>query len=805
MQVSIAYDSLDLKHVTERRDMGPETVLVFLHTDYYDFFVLPTHHEQRNISFTFQRAGPNAANGGGGFQFLLMAATYSGDNQVGVKLEGTSRTVHITSKTIIMDTVMIYCPGLREYYPEVSPIKAVFTNMHIKVSGAVHAFVLTGTLEAMEDRIILHNQADQTHVKNFLGNSMLSFFEFQCIPWEPKTKAHIRMMYPITVSNVGIYNAYLHYMMNPETPFLGPERVHYLFDAALARNPEIPSQEMWQVILDVRFANPSQSKLTVDECMDSIKDTHEAKVVQEFRELLDTYDNDFRFLFIKAICVASDLLCVYNNAVPYLMDKERVSVAEFNSSVVHLQPFRERIKIRETQRKKNNSKGKHRIYVPGYSPARPPSRTYSANNVDVERFYNPLIAHGHDCEDGSTFGAYLKCIIQREAAVTQETRGAAPLSLIEYLGKVYELFNACVMGIYCENSNSPVFHIGLFLVPRWYMYQTKLRGYKHFGHMYNGVAPKKMANVPEWEKNPTYYGSFISEGTCIEEPCKFDTGRMGKQQRDTYTAYYRMVVNSINSGGEPKGMVNRMMLERKEYYQGKDGEFNSFYIVANTCDHIDADSFVPKSNGLYAEGGSDTFVWFDTNKARQNGFHENKWHSRTRAFSTASGDSRETFGVCGVPCADLCQRIDTVGCYPLHVMGSSAGKRAFDVSIDQMRSNWPPMAQYPISNSAPSPHIVAFITKLEADPLISKIIAWEVEKRKKCKFTRIHVPDTDLQDPVFAQAAFNSIAVLCKTANSLDVRVNYIQDAHFYPRTHGKEDTIVRTPLFQIVCIVYWK
>ena len=803
MQVSIGYKSLDLKHVTERRDVGPETMLVFLHTDYYDFFVLPTHHEQRSISFTFKRPGPDASDGGGGFQFLLMAATYSNDRQIGVKIEGTSRTIRITSQTIILDTLLLNCPGLREYYPEVSPTKAVFTNMHIKVATIVHI----KDPEALETRIILHDQADQKYVKDFLGNKMLSFFDSQCIPWEPKTKSHIRMMYPITVSNVGLYSAYLHYMMNPETPFLGPARVRCLFHAALARNPEIPSQEMWQVILDVRFANPGKSILTVSECMKSAGEKHGdgAKVVQEFRELLETYDNDFRFLFIKAICVASDLLCVYSNAVPYLMDKERVSVTEFNSSAVNLKPFRERIKIRERQRNKNTSEGKHRIYVPGYSPARPPSSTYSENNVDVERFYNPLIAHGHDCEDGSSFGAYLKCIIQREASVTRETRGAAPLSLIEYLGEVYELFNACVMGIYCENSNSPVFHIGLFLIPRWYMYQTKLRGYKHFGHMYNGEAPKKMTNVAVWEKNPKYYGSFISEGTCIEEPCKFDMGKMGEKQRETYIANYRMVVNSIDNGGEPRGMVNRMMLERKEYYQGKDGEFNSFYIVANTCEHIDADSFVPKNNGLYAEGGSDTFVWFDTNKAEKHGFGENEWPSRTRAFATASGDSKETFGVCGVPCADLCQRLDTVGCYPLHVMGSPAGKRAFNASIEQMRANWPPMAQYPISNSSPSPHIVAFITKLEADPLISKIIAWEVEKRKRYKFTRIHVPDTDLQDPVFAQAAFNSIAELCKKANSLDVRVNYIQDAHFYPRTHGNTDTIVRTPLFQIVCIVYWK
>jgi hypothetical protein len=865
---------------------------------------------------------------GHGFQLILMTMVTNQDGQVCTKLEGTTGNLSYTPEMLKVGNGIIYkdtawvSPPLGEYYPDVLPVKGYiewleigFESIPQKEEEAHHyhhhhhhhldtAAAGAGAVGpskkgnrprdiARLSKILVKDKMEaQDNVKDFILQDLLPFFRKAGESLREESANHFRMMYPITMDNVGIYNAYMSYMIHVQSRELGPQKIHYLFQCALARTPEIGGMDVWMAILDVRFAVPDKKFIPLDTILDISTHKHGKFLSGKLRWVLERVDNDFNYLLVKALTVAIDVLTIYNNAVPYLSDQEHIPDDSAYNGGKKMKSFQERWAIQRGQRNGTTTNTSNEVFAgthfpsyrsddKEYSPhnktSQNPAHTssYHCNYVSVERFFSPTAGFGQDCEDGATYALYLKCVIQREyyrsssssSSLTpnggDETASIDPL--IAYLGRVYELFNACVMGIYTHTGGEEVFHICTFMIPRWYMYQTKQRGQYHYrdtwktirggvnashGEVYDGdggdVIDDWVPSVPNgvalWEKDRGYYGSFVAESTCVEEPHKFPIGPIGDAHRRRYKENYATVIEAINNGGVragQSGMINRVLLDQKDYFMRDETKLSSFYLIANMFDHID-DGDNLKKNLLPGELGVMFNVFAPPEKSSF------VWFTPTHAVSIAKRKSK--LRAYGVTCQSLFLRDENVGCYPLSAFATLRGRKAFEASMVQMNHNWPPMAptnppidplKLPVDNPNSEHnwpvHIKKFYTMLKNNKDTGTWIRASIDQLSKTgatKYLRMHILDTEIQSTSFQGAILKTIQELMASAKdyyALKIDIKYIQDSAFYPScgdyssthhpsivqshllSHGQASngkyhvSIKPKPLYQVLLFFYYK
>jgi hypothetical protein len=926
---------------------GATKILVFFHTDYHERYIIPNDYTSKAIisrdmrdarvvhkfgdlktppaaigtsklKYTFRdyrchwrKSGipmDNGAINGHGFQLILMTLVTNQDGQICTKLEGTTGNLSYTPDMLKVGDGIIYkdtawvSPPLGEYYPDVPPVKGYiewleigfesipqdeedYPYHHQKVTASGKNGTRPRDIAQLSKMMVKDKMEAQDNVKDFISQDLLPFFRKAGESLREESANHFRMMYPITMDNVGIYNAYMSYMIHVQSRELGPQKIHYLFQCALARTPEIGGMDVWTAILDVRFAVPDKKFIPLDTILDISTHKHGKFVSGKLRWVLERVDNDFNYLFVKALTVAIDVLCIYNNAVPYLSDQEHIPDGAYNSGK-KMKPFQERWAIQRGQRNGTSTKSSSEVFAgthfpsyrsddKEYSPHKASqkpthtSRHHHCNYVSVERFFSPTAGFGQDCEDGATYALYLKCVIQREyyrkSHLMANDEAATPIDpLIAYLGRVYELFNACVMGIYTHTGGEEVFHICTFMIPRWYMYQIKQRGQYHYrntwktirggvdanhGEVYDGDGgdviddwvPSEPNGVALWEKDRGYYGSFVAESTCVEEPHKFPIGPIGDAHRRRYKENYATIIKAINNGGTTggqSGMINRVLLDQKDYFMRDETKLSSFYLIANVFDHID-DGDNLKKNLLPGELGVMFNVFTPPEKSSF------VWFTPTHAVSIAKRKSK--LRAYGVTCQSLFLRDENVGCYPLSAFATLRGRKAFEASMLQMNQNWPPMAptnppidplKLPVDNPNSEHnwpvHIKKFYTMLINNKDTGTWLRASIDQLSKTgatKYLRMHILDTEIQSMVFQGAMLKTIQELMASAKdyyALKIDIKYIQDSAFYPScgdyssthhpaivqthlSHGQASngkyhvSIKPKPLYQVLLFFYYK
>ena len=905
----------DLPTYGEGGITGLEKTLILFHTEYYERYIIPREYVKQRLKssvdhsinilpegstthlrFVFEHRVPSWSmsetlkqrlgdkftpedcgsieNIGHGFQILLLTNVMNEDTQVCTKLEGTTGTLtYDTSKLrhneeITFSNIAWFCPSLREYYPDVNPIKGRLSWINVffeelpsdGLLGGISYAISSVTVElrrclkftnesdskdsiANEEKIVQFDpkleriripellirtkDESQEIVKRFILEDLTTFFNQKSVPLLRKAKLYYRLIYPITGDNVGIYNAYMSYMLHASSPRLGYMRIHYLFEAALARSPEFGSFDLWSAIINIRFAIDDDVFVTQFTVLSKADELFDKNVYSRVEALLKSVNGDFQFLFVKAIGVAVDLLTVYNNSIPYLTDLEHVPHQDMHTSRVEMLSFIDRWNHRKQQRSKtgssrvsfrrrNDSKGRRRFVRSeewgGEDTYEEREYKQSKTDVSVERFFSPQIGFGHDCEDGATYSVFLKCIIQMEYYDMQKqgnfssSQASGKERLICDLGRIYELFNACLMGIYSKTGGEhEVFHIVTFLIPRYFLYEAKIRGKKVYPRFWKESPDKscnppnisKPKNVRRWEKDPTFYGSFVAEGTSVEEPYKFPMGEQGRISRFHYSRNFQKIARVLYNSGKPRGMMNRILFERKEFHDG-DAIVNPFYIVANVFDHIDdperlcqmSERKISKEifDNLLAEPSEMSFVW----------------------FNTAHSEFNQGKPVYGVRCTDLFLRNPGVACYPIPPFMTKRGRDAFEVSVFQMKRNWPAFLPPPlpekIAHDMNSPsewpeHIRSFIFKMKENPQTKALLEKQIQndvsdrllsnrKNPFSKYVRFHALDVDLQQEYFQNSLISIISNLSKDLGyyALRYKVNYIQDTMYYPMIRKNEE-----------------
>lgn len=151
-------------------------------------------------------------------------------------------------------------------------------------------------------------------------------------------------------------------------------------------------------------------------------------------------DGDARRKWFTCMEVVASMTCIYNNAVPYLMDMEKIG------------------------------------RIPGASARQSTIRrqTFDTNaNVDIESMVDAEKDYGHDCEDSS-----LNADMRKRAYVLHR-EGTSTLSLI---GQISALFVSIVVQMACGGNDAQIhtddgiFHFCTLLIPRAYFARMEIVG-----------------------------------------------------------------------------------------------------------------------------------------------------------------------------------------------------------------------------------------------------------------------------------------------------------------------------------------
>jgi hypothetical protein len=805
-----------------------------------------------------------------GFQLILSTIVLNQDGQVCVKTEGTTGILAYIPEmarrgaTIAFNEIEWGSPPLSEYYPDISPTKGTISSIDISFVTVSESSVDDGSsasdMEKMAKRAnenaIDYKRRAQEHVKSFAANKLLPFFTNGGRSVSVDSALYLRLVYPISMDNVGIYNAYLSYMINVKSPEITIPRICNLFQCALARIPEIPDASTWMEIIDIRFAFEDEiGDLKSADGVEKLKIATGKMMSTKMEKLLDSVDGDFRCLFIKAICVAINLLTVYSIAVPYLSDLEHIPDAAYALPEMHrVKAFGERWNVQQSNRYNDDGHGTNSTLPPSSTapifsknrmgPSRDPRslpknkrgrESSRPNLIPVERFFSPTSSFGYDCEEASTFAVKLKCEIQRKFYRMQMTMDKTKKNsfvdpLVARLGRVYELFNACVMGVYTRTGGEEVFHIACFLIPRWFLYEAKMRGKKNHDRHWltesiskssslRSWGPLAPVGAKKWEKT-NYYGSFVAEGTCLEEPCKFDGGDIFDERRTRFSKNRDLVIRAIRFAGLDEkqfGLINRIRFEHKEDSTKRGTKSKSFYLITNTFDHIDDGDNLKKmpswndtrvSANVYESPEKTSYVWYDASLS-----------------NITPGNSSRPYGL---SCQKLFSRSDSSGCYPISAFATREGRLAFECSMTQMNQDWPPMnppSRAFETNTFESPQKKSDWPRhiIDLDDLLRKVfdgkISFDANIDDGGKCLILHIPDNDSQCSRFRKSVASAARAISKSSSSdyyaIRLDVKYIQNTAYYPaleeydpsnRFKDDYDVSVETrPLYQILLILYYK
>jgi hypothetical protein len=327
-------------------------------------------------------------------------------------------------------------------------------------------------------------------------------------------------------------------------------------------------------------------------------------------------------------------------------------------------------------------------------------------------------------------------------------------------------------------------------------------------------SPESPGGVREWEKNPDYYGCFVAEGTTPEDSAKFSFSPIADSQRNFYSKNINSILDTLDSLDAPKNFIDRVLVNRKTGMNDL-RKPDSFFVSVNAFDQIDSGRNLKEMKQLGKNPETTSFVI---------------------CYSPGDG-KRKRVGrhPYGVDFADLIERKSDISCYPIAPFSGTNGKVAFDMSIKDMKTCWPPMTLPPISDKIYPDFLTVFeneITKREAlVPLFEAKISLASTQTNSCcpiaQYTRFHIPMVDIQTYAFTKKLGDRLEHLVENRMyyALRLKINYISDAQMFPLLLPTKSTKEKTgipdsvtyfhnfiyevkntevPLYQILILAYY-
>ena len=309
----------------------------------------------------------------------------------------------------------------------------------------------------------------------------------------------------------------------------------------------------------------------------------EMEGVGEFRRVASAYlnsftkdpskgDADLRRKWFTCMEIAIGMTCVYNNAVPYLMDMEHVGVTPL-----------------------------HNLRSNAINPHAELGRR-SKDWVEVERMMDAEKDYGHDCED-SAMNADLRKRALNPDRLHAEGLWSEISDELRLIALIYELFVSCVVQMFCGGNDAQtekddgIFHFCSMFIPRAYYARMEFNG---------RVPAAKRMPLPQtmrpWEreykvgydKNGKTYGHIAvmyGEGTNTVCPSQFAYDPVVEQGRADVQSFLRMHGQGL---GPIEEWVN---IYHANVYATNRAHLSSFYKQALSC--IVGDGAHHREEGIY--------------------------------------------------------------------------------------------------------------------------------------------------------------------------------------------------------------
>lgn len=557
--------SLSFRGFTPRETHGeyPEKnfVLRIWHPGFLDFGLvshydlMKANHVHQFVSmpeFTFRRPRPSAYDAKKGelrlpydaaLGLTLMVQTENDAGQDCVKEGGSYR--HVMLRDVHVNNTTGH--GIDKRYPNVQfvseclegmrvpgtsdcfsdGIKATAVEMRVQctLDGAVPKFVPS----AYGPLSVGHFDSRARGMLHAFTRELLAFHETVPVNVN-KARKYYSLQYKIAEGVAIPASAYMLHMMAADSIPPSPRVVRAFFLAALSVHPEF-------------FSKPRPPLSAQETAVQNWIAACEAWLGSDTAPREG--DPSVNITLLDCMRVATTVLTVYPNSVPYILDMEVDTYGKLKGRPT---PFAHAMEGDEDDGE---------VYDEAYSLAEP-----------VENFSCAAMCNaGTDCEDYGMFAYWLKNMIQRTYASSSD-------SLLRTLARVYELFVGCVPHMDCKGDDTQlekddgVYHYAMYMFPRRYMEACWLRS----GASVNLFAERtKFAR--SWEADyKKHLGVFLIEGTNTVDAAQFRTPAYYEGIRETNTTKASAGMRAVQDAAS-----KRRMNVYHSYVFGRGGQLSGFY------------------------------------------------------------------------------------------------------------------------------------------------------------------------------------------------------------------------------------
>lgn len=574
-------------------------VLVLIHTGFWEQVIVPfsahytTAKTLHPVTFRFQKTklDQDLPDFTTGFQIRLMNVLSNHHAQTCVAFAATTgnlllypyKSTRMNSKytqQFYFENLKLCSPPIRNEYPDYSFVKGTIGRAILKITTVGKPYI---TLDYNTNQEFIDKQyqltcdrnvQDDMIVRKFLKTKLEPFFtgtglstedSYVVREWYASSGVHaFRPFYSLSMQNIGLVQGYLSALCltgcydaaEKSNTTLGTDYIYLLFEAALARNPEVLDWETWRYIITLRlFTNiplyPTYAQVKTF-CMTELKlNKNQTKALIKSLKLTGEEEKmAFYYLFIKCIDVVSDLLTVVPNSLPYLADIE-IANHDLEDPSINTMPFK---KIEEHIR----SQQQNTTQYPKTSTSMAHSLGFSLRDpylLNVERIGDIRSGYGADCEDFAVYSATLaRKISMLSISLNSNAPKTKKIIVCNLLKSLYQRFVPCVANVMCKGSHlKPIYHSVCLMIPRGRFYDAEKVAIELFPtSLLNQTGPSAFSEGPdklsEWElPENNYIGAFVCEGTYVEEPHKFYCCEQNEQQRTRFRATSQFRVKGINT------------------------------------------------------------------------------------------------------------------------------------------------------------------------------------------------------------------------------------------------------------------
>ncbi len=418
-------------------------------------------------------------------------------------------------------------PGTSDCFSDGIKATAVEMNVQCILEGATPKFVRS----PFTGLAVGHFDSRASGLIHSFTRELLAFHETKLIN-VPKARKYYSLQYKIAEGIALPASAYMLHMMGKDSIPPSPKVVRAFFDAALSVHPE--------------FYSKPRPPLTA----------HETAVQNWIAACEAWLDSDTApregppsrtVTLLDCMRVATTVLTVYPNSVPYILDMEVDTCGKLKGRPT---PFSHAME-------EGGDDGE--VYNEAYAITEP-----------VENFSCAAMCNaGTDCEDYGQFEYWFKNMVQRTYASSSDP-------VLRTLARMYELYVACVPHMDCKGDDTQlevddgVYHHAMYMFPRRYMEACWMRS----GAAVNLFA-ERTANARGWEddyKTHLGIGVFLVEGTNTVDAAQFRTNEYYEGVRGTNTTKASTGLRSVQNVAS-----KRRMNVYHSYVYGRDGQLSGFY------------------------------------------------------------------------------------------------------------------------------------------------------------------------------------------------------------------------------------